>query len=262
MLSKWIISKTVQKEVAQVACQSKQLQPNLVDGRKGGAQEAPGTRNGLLIGLLRPRIADTELIAVPEGRSMEKSRGLISLALAALLFAYALLTPDTPFYEDMGHFVGFLIIGLIYIAPVVLGVRAAKKRRISPHWMWTSLALPPIGGWIAFWMIWRREPRTELAPDRPPKHSSVRQTQDVEPVADTASSETDREPSRSGTSFDPNNLSGRAIVIIVLLLVGIGVVSAFIPFAGLTIATAGKYISIGVMSICVIGFILRLVIRQ
>lgn len=50
-----------------------------------------------------------------------------------------------------------MIIGAItlflafWIVPIVLGIRAAAAKGISPHWMW--FGLHPFGAWIAFFVI-------------------------------------------------------------------------------------------------------------
>jgi hypothetical protein len=36
----------------------------------------------------------------------------------------------------------------LWITPVVLGVRFAKKKGYSPHWMW--FGLHPVGAWVVF----------------------------------------------------------------------------------------------------------------
>lgn len=47
----------------------------------------------------------------------------------------------------------FAVVGLTFwLTPIWLGVRAAKAKGKSPHWMW--FGLHPISGWIAF--IWLR----------------------------------------------------------------------------------------------------------
>ena len=40
---------------------------------------------------------------------------------------------------------------IIWILPIVLGVRAARAKGVSPHWMW--FGVHPMGGWIAFLII-------------------------------------------------------------------------------------------------------------
>jgi hypothetical protein len=39
----------------------------------------------------------------------------------------------------------------LWILPVVLGVKAAKRNNRSPHWMW--FGIHPLGGWIAFLVL-------------------------------------------------------------------------------------------------------------
>ncbi len=43
------------------------------------------------------------------------------------------------------------------IIPVVLGIKAAKRKGVSPHWMW--FGLHPLGGWIAYLVIRSRPDR-------------------------------------------------------------------------------------------------------
>ena len=45
---------------------------------------------------------------------------------------------------------GLLII-VIWLIPIILGVRCAKRKGISPHWMWFGLY--PFFGWIAYAII-------------------------------------------------------------------------------------------------------------
>jgi hypothetical protein len=39
-------------------------------------------------------------------------------------------------------------IGLLWVLPIVLGVRLARRKGYSPAWMW--FGIHPIGGWIAY----------------------------------------------------------------------------------------------------------------
>ena len=48
-------------------------------------------------------------------------------------------------------FITFTILLLIWILPVILGIRTAKKRNRSPHWMWFGIY--PIAGWVAFLIL-------------------------------------------------------------------------------------------------------------
>jgi len=57
--------------------------------------------------------------------------------------------------EDVGALVGGLI-GLalmvfIWIYPIHRGIKVAKVKGLSPHWMW--FGVHPLGGWIAFLII-------------------------------------------------------------------------------------------------------------
>jgi hypothetical protein len=40
------------------------------------------------------------------------------------------------------------LVVVLWITPVVLGIRLAQKKGYSPHWMW--FGVHPIGGWVAF----------------------------------------------------------------------------------------------------------------
>lgn len=46
---------------------------------------------------------------------------------------------------------GCLLLVAIWLLPVVYGVKAARSKGISPHWMW--FGLHPFGAWIAFLVI-------------------------------------------------------------------------------------------------------------
>ena len=54
----------------------------------------------------------------------------------------------------VGVIAGIIAMALLIVlwaAPVVLGVRWAKRKGLSPHWMW--FGVHPLTGWIAFWII-------------------------------------------------------------------------------------------------------------
>ena len=59
--------------------------------------------------------------------------------------------------EILGAMLGFLMMialfGVLWVLPVVAGVRCAKRNGISPHWMW--FGIHPLGGWIALAIICR-----------------------------------------------------------------------------------------------------------
>jgi hypothetical protein len=40
---------------------------------------------------------------------------------------------------------------IVWILPIVLGIRAARRKGISPHWMW--FGVHPLGGWLAFLIL-------------------------------------------------------------------------------------------------------------
>lgn len=56
-------------------------------------------------------------------------------------------------------FVGFLV---IWIAPIFLGLKAAREKNRSPHRMW--FGIHPISGWLAF-LILRYVPALLECPD-------------------------------------------------------------------------------------------------
>jgi len=45
----------------------------------------------------------------------------------------------------------------IWVTPILLGIRSALRKGISPHWMW--FGIHPLGGWIAFIVIACMAPR-------------------------------------------------------------------------------------------------------
>lgn len=52
------------------------------------------------------------------------------------------------------------VLAALWIPPVVLGVRWARRKGISPHWMW--FGVHPLSGWIAFWIVrYKIQPRVE-----------------------------------------------------------------------------------------------------
>ncbi len=55
-----------------------------------------------------------------------------------------------------GIFIVLLAIAFWFI-PIVLGVRIAKRKNISPHWFW--FGIHPIFGWIAFGIVYAHEGR-------------------------------------------------------------------------------------------------------
>ena len=62
--------------------------------------------------------------------------------------------------DDQVPFVVFGVLALT-IVPVVLGIKAAKRKGVSPHWMW--FGVHPVGGWIAYLVI-RSRPDRKPAP--------------------------------------------------------------------------------------------------
>jgi len=77
--------------------------------------------------------------------------------MAGPLFIAQVSTPDPTSPSDI------LLIALVvcavgalalvaWVLPVVLGIRAAIEKRVSPHWMW--FGIHPLGGWIA-WAVLR-----------------------------------------------------------------------------------------------------------
>ncbi len=53
----------------------------------------------------------------------------------------------------------------LWIVPVVLGVRAAKEKGRSPHWMW--FGLHPVSGWITYFWLRSARPVERRAPAAP-----------------------------------------------------------------------------------------------
>lgn len=58
----------------------------------------------------------------------------------------------------LGCLFGLLFLA-VWIAPIPLGIRAAKRNHRSPHWMW--FGLHPITGWIAFLILRSLPPMKE-----------------------------------------------------------------------------------------------------
>ena len=69
--------------------------------------------------------------------------------------------------------VPFVVIGVLAltIIPVVLGIKAAKRKGVSPHWMW--FGVHPVGGWIAYLVIRSRPDRYPAPPPRVGQASKV-----------------------------------------------------------------------------------------
>lgn len=80
--------------------------------------------------------------------------------------------------------VPFVVIGVLAltIIPVVLGIKAAKRKGVSPHWMW--FGLHPVGGWIAYLII-RSRPDRMPAP-RPRAERAARVVPTERPAAPAA----------------------------------------------------------------------------
>ncbi|MGD0580628.1 MAG: HEAT repeat domain-containing protein, partial [Bryobacteraceae bacterium] len=58
-------------------------------------------------------------------------------------------------------FLQMLLILAVCIVPVLLGIQAAQRKGVSPHWMW--FGLNPLGGWLAYLII-RYGVRSKLRP--------------------------------------------------------------------------------------------------
>jgi hypothetical protein len=55
---------------------------------------------------------------------------------------------------------GFAVIAALWVPPIVLGIKWARRKGVSPHWMW--LGAHPVTGWIALWIIrYKVTPRRE-----------------------------------------------------------------------------------------------------
>ncbi len=52
--------------------------------------------------------------------------------------------------------VGFAIF-FLWVLPITLGVRCARRKNYSPTWMW--FGIHPVGGWIAFLVLSCLTPR-------------------------------------------------------------------------------------------------------
>ena len=62
--------------------------------------------------------------------------------------------------EVIGGIVGGLIaLGLFWVLPIVGGLRAARRKNRSPHWMW--FGIHPIGGFIAWGVLAAAKPLKE-----------------------------------------------------------------------------------------------------
>ena len=68
--------------------------------------------------------------------------------------------------------VAIVFVGLVlWLLPVIFGLRAARSKGRSPHWMW--LGLHPLTGWVAFlWLRYgaqpiERQPPLSRDPDEP-----------------------------------------------------------------------------------------------
>ena len=54
------------------------------------------------------------------------------------------------------------LVALVWVLPIVLGIREAKRKGISPHWMW--FGVNPLPGWIAYLIIkFKAKERTRCA---------------------------------------------------------------------------------------------------
>ena len=74
-----------------------------------------------------------------------------------------ILPPEQKFSDlpqwQQGSLVLLAVIGLplIWFTPIWLGVRTARKKRLSPHWMW--FGIHPLFGWIACLVLLLAKPR-------------------------------------------------------------------------------------------------------
>jgi hypothetical protein len=77
--------------------------------------------------------------------------------------------------EIIGGVVGFIIaIGLLWVLPIMLGVRAAREKNRSPHWMW--FGIHPVTGLIAYLVLRFSKPRAIQPP--PAAEPPVAETSD------------------------------------------------------------------------------------
>lgn len=59
------------------------------------------------------------------------------------------MDPDAAHANDL--WIGLAIVllgGLFWLLPIILGVRTARRKGRSPHWMW--FGLHPFAGWITY----------------------------------------------------------------------------------------------------------------
>ena len=68
---------------------------------------------------------------------------------------------DTVLETGFQMLFGTLVLAL-WIAPVVLGIRIAREKNRSPHWMW--FGLHPVTGWIAYFVL-RAQPGLKECPN-------------------------------------------------------------------------------------------------
>lgn len=60
----------------------------------------------------------------------------------------------------IGGLLGFVIaVGLLWVWPITAGLKAARKKNRSPHWMWFGIY--PLGGWIAYAVLRSVKPLRE-----------------------------------------------------------------------------------------------------
>lgn len=50
-----------------------------------------------------------------------------------------------------GVIFGLALIAALWVPPIMLGIKWARRKGVSPHWMW--FGAHPVTGWIAFWII-------------------------------------------------------------------------------------------------------------
>ena len=104
--------------------------------------------------------------------------------------------------------VPFVVIGVLAltIIPVVLGIKAAKRKGVSPHWMW--FGLHPLGGWIAYLVI-RSRPDRVPAPLPRTGHAD-RIVPAERPGAPAESDRPGREGRRESRPGPPGDASGQS----------------------------------------------------
>lgn len=81
-------------------------------------------------------------------------------ALVLGLVGIACFVSALPGSSDEAAGLAFMGALLIWITPIVVGVKSAKSKGLSPHWMW--FGVHPLGGWIAYIVVACRRGRDAM----------------------------------------------------------------------------------------------------